>query len=32
LIKAKGNLAEVIELSDWVEKSCKKLARSNGMN
>ena len=32
LIKAKSDLAEVIELSDWVEKSCKKLARSNGMN
>jgi len=32
LIKAGDDLEEVIELSDWVKKSCKKLARSTGIN
>jgi hypothetical protein len=30
LAKARGDLEAVIELSDWVEQSCKKLARSTG--
>ena len=29
-IQAGGDLEEVIELSDWVKKTCKKLARSAG--
>ncbi len=31
-IKAAGDLKDVIELSDWVKKSSKKLTKSTGMH